>query len=268
MTYPYKFVWLFLGVLSLTGCGGSSETDNEKKSMVQYDLAVGLHQEGNLPAAFQAATRAIELDANNAKAHLFMGILYLLHRTGNEAEYDREAEHHFREVTRIQSSENAFKENLAAEAHDNLGVLFTHQKRYKEAEKELLLAISDIYNRKAFLAWGNLGWVYLEMGQLIKARDALLRAVELQPRFCVGYYRLGQVYSATREYEKADKAFTSAIEADERCKIFQQAWYMRGKVRAQLGDREQAIADLERCAELESNSETGQSCRRLLDTTH
>lgn len=264
----HRLAVLFFTAGLLSACGGKSVEDSIKRSMAQYELAVGLNQEGNLPGAFQAAERAVELDPNNAKAHLFLGLLYLFQRADNQVQYDQKAEEHFRHVLRIQSGESAFKENLSADARNNLGVLYIHRKRYTEAVKELQLAVADLYNRRPYLPWGNLGLAYLETGEYEKARQALVRAVELQPLFCVGYYRLGQVYIAMRNLEKADKAFTQAIEADRRCGAFQDAWRSRGEVRAQIGEREQAIADLEKCVELESSSETGQVCLRLLETTH
>jgi tetratricopeptide (TPR) repeat protein len=84
----------------------------------------------------------------------------------------------------------------------------------------------------------------------------------------VGYYRLAQVYVATQDLEKAEKAATRALEADDRCDIFQQAWHLRGQIRAKLGERQEAIADLERCVELGVNNEIGKGCRRLLEATN
>ncbi|MBN1655105.1 MAG: tetratricopeptide repeat protein [Deltaproteobacteria bacterium] len=268
MNGRYIFMWiLLLGLCSTNdGCGAADE--NVKKSMTQYELAVGLHQEGNVPGAFQALTSAVELDPYNAKAHLFLGTLYLFSRKNNQIEYDRKAEECFRTVLKIQSGDYASPENLSADAHNKLGVLYIHQKRYQDSIKELKVAVSDLYNRKAYLAWGNLGWAYLEIEKYDQAIHALLRSIDLEHRFCVGYFRLGQVYSSMRDFEKAEKAFTKAIEADERCKSFQDAWRLRGEVRAKLGEREDAIADFERCVELDQDSETGDACSRLLSSTH
>jgi type IV pilus assembly protein PilF len=158
----YNFLFLVIGLFT-AGCGGKGIADNVKRAVAQYDLAVGLNQEGNIPGAFQAAERAVELDPGNERAQLFLGLLYLFQRANNPSEYDQKAEKRFREVLRIQSSENAFKENLAADARNNLGVLYIQQKRYMEAIKELQLAAADLYNRRPYLPWGNLGLAYLEM---------------------------------------------------------------------------------------------------------
>jgi tetratricopeptide (TPR) repeat protein len=253
--------------LIVVGCGGLSAED-AKKSTAQYELAVGLQQEGNMPGAFQALARSLEHDPNNAKAYLLLGTLYLLVRDDAPAEYDRKAEQAFREVIRIQQTEYRYRENLAADAYNKLGVLYIHQGRHGDAVRELKVAVGDIYNRKAYLAWGNLGWVYYKDAKYDKAVEALTRSVELERRFCVGYYRLGEVYQAMRAFEKSEKALTQALEADPRCEALQVAWRLRGEVRANLGAREEAIGDFERCVELNPESEAGQACSRLLEASN
>jgi tetratricopeptide (TPR) repeat protein len=262
------FTWMLIAGFCVASCGGGPINDDVKRSMSQYELAVGLHQEGNVPGAFQALNRSIKLDPYNAKAYLFLGTLYLFSRKSNQNEYDRKAEECFRKVLEIQADENASPENLGADAHNQLGVLYVHQKRYQKAIDELKIAVDDLYNRKAYLAWGNLGWAYLEAEKYDEALKALLRSVDLEHRFCVGYFRLGQVYSAMRNFEKAEKALTKAIEADERCKVFQDAWHLRGEVRARLGEKDDAVADFEKCVELGQDSETGEACSRLLGKSH
>jgi tetratricopeptide (TPR) repeat protein len=257
-----------VAVLFVAGCGASISEEDASKSQSQYELAVGLNDEGNLPAAFQALARAIEINPYNAKAHLFLGTLYLLIREEDPEQYDPKAEQSFRKVIEIQAGDYAFRENLAAEAHNKLGVLYIHTGRYSDAVRELKIAVGDLFNRRAYLAWGNLGWVYSKMDKPEKAIQALRRAIELQPRFCVGYYRLGEVYASRRDFEKAETVLTKALEAHERCETFQQAWKLRGEVRAKLGEREDAISDLERCVELSPDSESGQECSRLLESAN
>jgi len=258
---------LIAGAL-LVGCGASIDPEQAKMSAAQYDLAVGLHGEGNTPGAFQALKKAIALDPNNSDAYLFLGSLYLLIRDDDPELYDKKAEENFREVIKIQSGEHAPRVNLAAEARNMLGVLYAHQKRYKEAGVILEKAVADLYNPHAYLAWGNLGWVYGKMEKYKKAIRALQRSIQLQPRFCVGYFRLGEVRVAMQQLEKAEAALTSAIEVDERCELIQEAWQLRGEVRAKMGEREAAIADLERCVELNPDTEAGRTCSRLLESAN
>jgi tetratricopeptide (TPR) repeat protein len=157
---------------------------------------------------------------------------------------------------------------LVADARNGLGVLYVHQRRYQEAAKELELAVADLFNRDAYMAWGNLGWAYLEMKNYPKAIDALVRSVRLRPNFCVGYFRLGMAYLGTHEFDKAEQALTQAIEADKRCSTFQDAFQRRGEARMNLGMRDDSRSDFERCVELDAHTEAGQACSRYLEATY
>ncbi len=257
-------------VILLAACQGKGvSAQDADRSMKQYELAIGLHGEGNAPGAFQALFKAIEIDPNNAKAHLLLGTMFLIARDDSPRDYDAKAEAHFQQVLKIQASDQRqSEETLVSDAHNGLGVLYIHQGRYEEAVAQLNKSVADLFNRDAYMAWGNLGWAYLQMKQYPKAIDALLRAVRLLPRFCVGYYRLGSAYLATHDYEKAEQALTQAIEADKRCSSFQDAWHLRGEARMNLGLRDDARGDFERCVELDAHTEAGKSCSRYLEATY
>ena len=118
------------------------------------------------------------------------------------------------------------------------------------------------------MAWGNRGWADQEQGDHKKAREALGRAIKLNPAFCVGHFRLGKVLVAAKSFEQADSALTNAIEAHDSCAAFQDAWHARGEVRLNLGLREDARMDFERCVELQSETESGKACLRYLEAAH
>ncbi|MDH5673972.1 MAG: tetratricopeptide repeat protein [Myxococcales bacterium] len=236
--------------------------------MKQYELAIGLRGEGNTPGALQALYRAIELDSENSKAHLLLATFFLLERDDNPPHHDAEAEKHFREALRIQESEQARPESIiASDARNGLGVLYIHQQRYDEAIVELKAAVADLFNRQTFMAWGNLGWAYYEKGDYKAAVDALERSVKQHPRFCVGFFRLGRTLLKTESFERAEEALTRALEVDQRCESFQDAWHLRGEARMKLGNREDARGDFERCVELDAKNEAGQACTRYLEAT-
>lgn len=249
-------------------CGAGATAEDAEKSMKQYELAVGLQGEGNLPGAFQTLYGALKLDPSNAKAHLFLANLFLLNRDDNPVGYDKEAIAHFNKVIEIQATDAASPENLAADARNGLGVLYIHQGHYDEALKVLNAAVGDLFNREAYMAWGNLGWAYLELSDYPKAIDALTHAVKLRRDFCVGHFRLGKALLATREYAKAEQELTAAIEGDPRCATFQDAWHLRGETRMNLGNRDDSRADFERCVELQPKSDAGKACGRYLEATY
>lgn len=255
-------------LVALLGCGGGSSAEEAKRSMKQFELAVGLQAEGNLPGAYHSLYQAIELDPNNAHAYLLLGNLFLTNRETDANIHDEEAEKALREVLRIQASEQRADENLAADARTSLGVLYINQRRLDEAVTILKESVADLFNRQAYLAWGNLGWAYSEQGQHQQAVQALTRSVQLNQRFCVGYFRLGQAFAGLQQLDQAETALTRALEADERCNQFQEAWFRRGETRANLGHRADAIADFERCLELGPGTTAGEACKRYLEAAH
>jgi tetratricopeptide (TPR) repeat protein len=248
--------WVVLVVCSgLLGCATGPSPDDMLKSQKEYELAVGLWQEQNTPGTFQHLFIAIGLDNDNAPAHQMLGNLYLF-----RGEWSK-AEKHLREVIRIQKR--------SPDARNSLGVLYIHQGHYDKAIAELKIATEDLLNREPHLAWGNLGWAYYEKKMYADSEMALRQSVRAEPRFCVGYFRLGQTLSAMKNYEEAEKALTAGLEVnDKSCQGLQEAWQLRGQTRAHLGRREDAVADFERCIELKPETEVGKSCNRQLQAGH
>jgi Tfp pilus assembly protein PilF len=267
-TRACRAVGLCCVVSIAAACGASVSVDDADRSMKQFELAVGLQQEGNRAGAFKTLYKAIEYDPDNPRAHLLLAHLFLLNRDDDPTRYDREAEKHFRKVLEIQASAEAIQEPLASQARNGLGVLHIHQHLYGRAVGELNAAVSDLFNRDAYMAWGNLGWAYLELHNYPKAIDALIRSVQLRRDFCVGHFRLGRAFLATHDFAKAEQSFTSAVEADPRCDGFQDAWQLRGEARMSLGNREDARSDFERCVELQPKTESGKACSHYLAVTH
>jgi type IV pilus assembly protein PilF len=259
-----RLVFYVCLLAGLAGCRLGVSADDMNRSLKQYELAVGLQQEGNTPGAFKTLYKALDYDPNNAQAHLLLANLFLLNREDDPKRYDAESEKHFRRVLEILAGEHATEELLPSQARNGLGVLLIHQGRYTDAIAELESALTDLFNRDAYMAWGNLGWAYFELRNYPKAIDALTRSVRLRRDFCVGHYRLGRALLATRDYEHAEQSFTAAVEADKRCDVFQDAWQLRGEARMNMGNREDARSDFERCVELQPKSDAGQACSRYL----
>lgn len=148
---------------------------------------------------------------------------------------------------------------------NSLGVMMIHARRYPEAVIVLREAASDLMNRQPAVSWANLGWAYHEADDHARALEALTQAVQMSPQLCVGWFRLGQVRASQDEWQPALDALDRALEVeDPTCAANQMGWRLRGEVHAQLGHRDEALRDLERCVELSSETEDGQACRRLL----
>lgn len=229
--------------------------------MREFTLAASLREEGNIPGALERLRIALELDPGNARAHLLLGYIHL-----ERKDYPR-AEQALRQGIALLAEREDMAATLA-EARNVLGVVLLEQERHDEAIPLLRAAASDMLNHAPWYAWGNLGRAYYEKGDYAQAKEALEQAVRVQPRFCLGHYQLGRTLFAMEDFEAAEAALTRSLEADERCeRFYQEAWALRGETRARLGEREDAIADFERCLELGPDTTAGQTCERFLTTT-
>jgi tetratricopeptide (TPR) repeat protein len=254
---------LLLGCL-LLACGSKGpETpggaDPERMSDSEYEIAKDLWLRQDHPReALQHALKATELKDDNADAQHLVGLIYLdfCRRSPPECRL-KEAEAAVRKAIEARSDYR--------EAKNTLGVVLIHEKRYADAIGVLEPLTADILYTTPENAWGNLGWAYLEKGDLEKAVAALERSVAAQPLFCVGNYRLGEAYEKKGQYSTALEAYTRALETDQpACRALQEGYLGRGRVLERLGRAADAKADLEHCRDLDASTETGKDCRSML----
>lgn len=251
-----------LVLIGATGCPRVASQEEIERSRRELELAAALHDEQNIPGAIEHLREALELDDDNAEAHLLFAIIQHLHRNNTPVA----AEHARKGVELLVAQER--QGATLAEARNILGSILIEQRQYEEAATVLRASAIDDMNTSPHLAWGNLGLAYLRNDQPTEAVEPLLQAVRMQPRFCVGYHRLGQAYVALEDWQRADEALSAAVEVDETCANtpqLQNAWRLRAEVRAQQGDPQGAIADLERCVALGARTSDGEVCQRLLD---
>lgn len=255
-----------IGVGSL-GCVGGPDEAAIHRSESEFNLAVGLIEERNFGAAFQHLDTSIQLDPDNAEAHLLLGNLYLFREDFPHAE----AELHESVAANARLGSGG-RPALVGEAQNSLGVVYIQSERLPEAVVALRAATSDLMYRTPHLAWGNLGWAYFEQHDYPNALNALQQAVSLQPQFCNGWFRMGQVDYALgvggtdpAAFGHAEEALTHALEnTAEECQALQDAWLLRGQTRARLGRHDDAVSDFERCVELNTETTTGHQCQSLL----
>lgn len=263
MSHRLRIAALASLLLTALGCGASASVQNAGRAQKEYELAVGLVGERNVAGAFEHLFTAVELDPKNAEAHLLLGNLYMFRGDFPEAE------RYMRAALKIAQNDERYGEPMVAEVQNALGVVLVHEERYDEAIEMLRASATSLLNRHPHLSWGNLGWAYYETGDYEQALIALSQSVRQEPGFCLGFYRLGKTHWKLRNLEEAEAALTRALETDDpACRGLQDGWRLRGEARAQLGLREDAISDFERCVEIAAENEVGRTCQGFLEATH
>jgi type IV pilus assembly protein PilF len=256
---------MFVACLALTtlGCtpasGGSPQAQSpELQSQTELDLAQDLWLQRAEPRqALEHALKAISLDDENAEAHHLAALLFLdfCRRDPRQCQLEQ-AEDHARHAVELRKD---FRE-----AQNTLGVVLIHRKQYAHAVAVLKPLSEDILYQTPENAWGNLGWAYLELGQLDAALDALSRSVAVQPNFCVGHFRLGLARQKKQDYRGAVLAYSNALAVDNpRCKAMQEVYLSRAQALMQLSQLEAAKSDLVQCVAQDATTPTGQTCQAL-----
>ncbi len=243
-----------------TSSGGIPASERSQK---EFDLAAGLRDEGQTAGAIEHLRKALELDPDNAEAHLLLGFIQMERR-----DYQN-AEQHLRTGIKLLEKQKRAGSTLA-EARNIYGVCLIELGRYDDAVEVLRQSATDELNTAPHLAWGNLGLAQFQLGEYQETVKSTMEAVRIQPRFCVGYYTMARAFWHLQQLEDAERALVSALEADPACgstRQLQGAWRLRGEVRARLGHRRDAIDDLERCVELDPYSNDGRMCQTLLESS-
>jgi Tfp pilus assembly protein PilF len=246
-------------------CGGNKATGGvhspERQSDAEYDLAVDTYHKGEYRQALDHAIKAVELNDENAKANKFASELYVLFcdkgedLTGPDCHIDQ-AERYARGAVKADPKFN--------DAKNTLGGVLLIEKKYKDAVELYQELVKDPTYEAMYLAWGNLGWAQVELGQLDDGIRSLKNSVT-EPRFCVGYYRLGVAYERKGSFAEADANYSQAL-GNEACQKLQDGYAARARVRMALKKAPDARADLEKCSEIARETKTGKACSKMLAT--
>lgn len=217
--------------------------------------------EHNPRGAIESWQRALQLDPDNAQAHLFLGKIF-----GATGLFDR-AEPELRRAVALlteRAREDESERALLADARNTLAAALINTGRYDEAIALARSVTDEVLYSTPHLAWGNLGLAYFHKGEYQQAVAALERSVAIQPRFCVGRFHLANSYFRLNDMGHALEGLNRVIDSeDTECSTIQEAFLVRARVHTVLHQDDATRADLSRCVTLSAETETGRECARL-----
>lgn len=258
---PLRPLLLLLASVAPCAVGCDQRAKNaEIQADAHADLAREAFQHGDVRLALDEAQQAVSFDDSNARAHQLATAALLALCAGDEGTVSTDcrlelAERHARRSVALDASDRNARNTLGS-------VLLLQGSRGPDALEVLKPLTQDPAYASAHLAWANYGWAQLQCGDAPGAIESLRRATR-EPRFCVGWYRLAVALEQEGRASEAEQAASRALaERSSECQALQDAWKLRGELRARLGRAAEAQADLETCARLAPHTASGRSCAK------
>ena len=276
--YPGRLAAGALGLVLaalMPGCGGASTAADTKRSGTRLELAKDYLGRGQLEAAEGEGRKALEYDPENAEALNVLGLVQYLRAvsninllevedclTGVDAEGLRQEMDQFltradRFFTRAIELDEEY-----GEAWANRGLVAFHLDQYGAAVRYFGRALAHPQQLvNVGLVRAHLGWAYFHQRDHARAAKELRQAEQFNRGMCVAKYRLGRVYFARREWNKALEQFR-AVSSDLSCPMQEAQLYLLKTYEA-LGMGERASGTQKRCVEMAPKSCVAAQCRSL-----
>lgn len=263
-----------VGLIGLTtGCPTATPEKDIAKSQTRLDLAKDFLGKRQLEAAETETNRAIALNPNNEEAFNVRGLVSMVRAidTQRTLEIDScltglDAEATHKDLDKHLAKADADFTQAAkltpdyGEAWSNRGVVHSLLEDYVAAATYLTTALENPFRLvNPALTRAHLGWAMFHQGKLVEAAKELRQVLQFQANMCVATYRLGRVYFAREEWEKAAESFETASN-DTSCGSQEASLYLM-KTRMQQGLVDDARRARDACLKISPQSCIASQCR-------
>lgn len=256
----------------LTGSACVRTDGDPARSATRLALAKDHLAKNELEAAELEANRAISFQPGNEEAYNLRGLVHYVRAVGIqralevdrcETGVDAESLGEVLDGHLIKAQQDFRKAAELApdygEAWSNLGVVSNLLGDYDAGVESLTTALANPTRlQEPGLTRAHLGWSYFLRGDHVRAANELLQALQFQPTMCVATYRLGRVYFAREEWDKAAEHFQHVSEQPA-CQSQEAALYLM-KTRMEQGLVEEARVARQTCLQVSPESCAAAQC--------
>lgn len=175
-------------LLSLLACTSEPvrEANTEKAAELNADLGLRYMMQGKNELAMQKLRRALEYNSDSVEAHHYIAELY------RRVERPDDADRHFRIALDLTPEDSALR--------NNYGIFLCSQKRYDDAEEQLLKVLEDpVYDGRAG-TYENLGLCMQKKPDLEKAESYFRQGLKLDPRMPKSLLAMAEFSFKQRNY--------------------------------------------------------------------
>jgi Tfp pilus assembly protein PilF len=264
-----------LGLLVLSGligCGQHLEHSVEKSSK-RLDIAKDFLRKNELEAAEAECNKAIAYNTHNDEAFVVRGLVSMVRAyeakrsmeiesclTGLDAEATDRDLQTFLAKADVDFEQAALVTPEYGEAWANRGIVHNLMTDFDSAADYLGKALQNPMRlMNPSLTRAHLGWSLFNQEKLVDAAKELRTAIQFQPKMCVATYRLGRVYFAREEWEKAAELFQTVSE-DPSCGSQEASYYLM-RTRLQQGLVSEAKSARAACLKISPKSCIATKCR-------
>ena len=258
--------------MSAGGCPQGGEHSPEK-SAKRLAIANDYLAKNDLEGAEGEANKAIAYNSGNDEAYVVRGLVSYIRalQAKKSMEVDNcltgvDAEAMQKDVdTFLAKADQDFERAAKAapdygEAYADRGIVHNLLEDYPAAQEYLTKALENPMRLKdPALTRANLGWSLFHQNKLVDATKELLTVKQFQDKMCVANYRLGRVYFAREEWEKAAEQFQT-VSDDPSCGSQEASYYLM-KTQMQQGLADNAKSTQAACLKMSPKSCIATKCR-------
>jgi tetratricopeptide (TPR) repeat protein len=267
------FLALLAVSASCAGCHPAASEANVEKSQKWLDIAKDSLAKRNLEAAQNEASKAISFNPQNDEAYNIRGLIAMVraYETTRTLEIDACLTGVDAEATRadldkeLQKADADFDSATKStpdygEAWSNRGLVHILLEDYASAQQYLSKALEYPFRLvDPALTRAGLGWAFFHQQKYVEAAKELRAVMQFKPNMCVATYRLGRVYFAREEWEKAAESFQT-VSDDPSCGSQEASLYLM-KTRMQQGLVDDARKARDACLKISPQSCIAAQCR-------
>ena len=257
----------------VVGTGCPRPEHDVAKSQTRLDLAKDFLRKHQLEAAETECNRAIALNPANDEAYNIRGLVSIIRAIDTQRTLeidgcltgvDAEATHRDLDAFLAKADEDFAQATKLTpdygEAWSNRGLVHNLLEEFPTAADYLTTALENpIRLESPGLTRAHLGWSLFHQSKHVDAAKELRQALQFQPNMCVATYRLGRVYFAREEWEKAAESFQTASD-DPSCGSQEASLYLM-KTRMQQGLVDDARRARDACLKISPQSCIASQCR-------
>lgn len=245
-----RLLWFVLSVLAVALVACVPVKDNhpaDQQAYSHYMLGVSSLNEGNPTGALKEFLAAEKFNPDDPEIQAGLAQAYWLKKAHELSE------EHFLQAIKLSDNDPKY--------YNNLGALYLSMERYDEAIESFRKAADNLLFDRPEIAWMGIGLANFEKQDYAAAQGAYLKAIDINPRYYLATFRLGELYYNQDRPVEALEMFTRTIEL---APGLTEAHYWQGLVYMKMKETEKANLAFREVVRLAPESESAKLAGKYL----